>query len=305
MDPKDAEGKERRDTIFHMFMNGKFDIDPNHLYKPRDSDIILIGPPKSGTTWLQQILHQLRTKGDEEFDDIYKVTAYICNPAGQYHYDNNAEQAYSPRVYKHHESFGIIATTDKQKKIFVVRDPHDAIFSMQKFINRFYGCDMDVAEEEMANMIMQQHKGDLAGNFNCISTWWAHKDDANVLFLFFEDLKKDLKTMIAKIADFVDMPLTDRELDHVTRLCTFEYMEKHSDKFKGETVVTGMSISSGLKEWKPGMGMVRKGGGQIGEGKKLGPKLKSTVDTLWAETMGERFGFKTYHDMYSANSYLK
>jgi len=305
MDPKDVEGKNRRDTIFDMFMNGKFDIDPDHLYRPRDSDIIIIGPPKSGTTWLQQILHQLRTKGDEDFQDIYKVTFYICNPAGQFHFDNNAEQAHFPRIYKHHESYGVIPTTEKQKKIFIVRDPHDTAFSLTKFINRFYCCDTDVTDEEMSEMVTKQHNGDIAGQFNCIYSWWAHKDDPDVLYLFYEDLIADLKGMIKKIAQFLDMTFTDQELDRIIQLCTFDYMEKNKDKFKGDTVVTGMSISSGLKEWKPAMGMVRQGGGKVGEGAKLGPKLKATVDRLWLETMGEKFGYKTYEEFYKKNSLLK
>lgn len=36
-------------------------------------DIFVAGPVKCGTTWLQQIVHQIRTKGDESFRDIYDV----------------------------------------------------------------------------------------------------------------------------------------------------------------------------------------------------------------------------------------
>lgn len=37
-------------------------------YDPRSTDVVIVGPAKSGTTWLQQILHQIRTKGDESFE---------------------------------------------------------------------------------------------------------------------------------------------------------------------------------------------------------------------------------------------
>lgn len=52
--------------------------DGPRMYKfdPLPGDIMVAGAPKTGTTWIQQILHQLRTKGDETFTDIYAVSWY-------------------------------------------------------------------------------------------------------------------------------------------------------------------------------------------------------------------------------------
>ena len=41
------------------------------------SSSIVNGSAKSRTTWLQQILNQIRTAGDESIDAIYKVTWYF------------------------------------------------------------------------------------------------------------------------------------------------------------------------------------------------------------------------------------
>lgn len=96
-----------------MLLNGTVENSDDHpgvVYKPKDDDIVIIGPPKSGTTWLQQILHQIKTKGDESFNNIYDVTWWIPNPKLQISFNINGEQPYNPRVYKHHEAYGIIAT---------------------------------------------------------------------------------------------------------------------------------------------------------------------------------------------------
>jgi aryl sulfotransferase len=37
----------------------------------RDGDIVVAVPPKSGTTWTMNIVHQLRSGGDALFADIY------------------------------------------------------------------------------------------------------------------------------------------------------------------------------------------------------------------------------------------
>lgn len=44
---------------------------------------------------------------------------------------------------------------------------------------------------------------DFGDYFDHLLSWYKHRDDANVLFLTFEHLKKDIKTEVLKIADFI------------------------------------------------------------------------------------------------------
>ena len=36
-----------------------------------------------------------------------------------------------------------------------------------------------------------------------VPEWWAQRDEPNVLFLKYEDIKKDLKANVKTIADFI------------------------------------------------------------------------------------------------------
>ena len=65
-------------------------------FKPRSSDVFIVTPPKCGTTWMQQIVHQLRTGGDMEFGGINEVVPFI-EIAHDTHVDLEAEQKGSPR----------------------------------------------------------------------------------------------------------------------------------------------------------------------------------------------------------------
>jgi hypothetical protein len=43
----------------------------------RAGDTMISVPPKSGTTWTMNIVHQLRTGGDADFLDIYREVPWV------------------------------------------------------------------------------------------------------------------------------------------------------------------------------------------------------------------------------------
>ena len=43
---------------------------------PRDGDLWISVPVKSGTNWMMNVVHQLLTGGDADFDSIYSVVAW-------------------------------------------------------------------------------------------------------------------------------------------------------------------------------------------------------------------------------------
>ncbi|HSE44758.1 MAG TPA: sulfotransferase domain-containing protein, partial [Gemmatimonadales bacterium] len=64
--------------------------------------------------------------------------------------------------------------------------------------------------------------------------WWDRSQkDGNVLFLYFEDLKRDLPAIVRQVAGFLGVkPLTDQELQRVVEKCGFAYMQEHKNNFE-------------------------------------------------------------------------
>lgn len=191
----------------------------------------------------------------------------------------------------------LIFRTERQRKIIIVRDPYDAIYSWTKYLNGFYGSDEEITDDNLVQTLKIRSKSDAASSFQCISTWWPHRNDSNVLFLFYEDLICDLEAKIKEIASFIIIPLTEDELRRITYLSLFKYMSKNKEKFKGSLVIKIIAAGMGVEPWLPKIGMVRASGGKVGQGQNLGPKLKALVDQFWKETMADIHGVHSYDKM--------
>ncbi len=59
-----------------------------------------------------------------------------------------------------------------------------------------------------------------------VKNWWPYRNDPNVIFLHYSDVRKDLKGSVAKIADFLEVDLSPSELDVVVDRCSLQHMKK-------------------------------------------------------------------------------
>lgn len=71
--------------------------------------------------------------------------------------------------------------------------------------------------------------------------FWNHRMDKNVMFLFYEDLKKDLLGNVKKIADFMDKNLTVEETASVVESCSFSSMAKTKGTLQDDDGLGGNS----------------------------------------------------------------
>ena len=70
------EGIERVERNRILFISAESRLKGSQ-FKPRESDVFIVTYPKCGTTWMQQIVHQLKTGGDMSFNEITDVVPWI------------------------------------------------------------------------------------------------------------------------------------------------------------------------------------------------------------------------------------
>jgi len=249
--------------------------DPRILanFKPRASDVLITTAPKAGTTWMQQILHQLRTGGDPDFDSIASVVPWLELPRdGLAWQDIIAEfdRISNPRIFKTHCTFEQTPGTDTVNIILSSRDPRDCCIS-------FYHHVMDMTDEARQRVGFDRLHTldevfetwlDYAAWYRNVQSWWPHFNDDNVLWLRFEDMKTSLEDAVDRIIDFLDWPVTSEQRNRVLEYSSFDWMKAHTDKFTRQ-------VKSEKPSFKPG-GFIRKG--EVGDHKtKLSPEQEQRI----------------------------
>jgi len=250
-------------------------------YRARPTDVIITPFGKSGTTWTQQLVHTLRTRGDMDFDDISRVVPWI-ETAHKLGLDINAEQDAAPRAFKSH------LTYDKVPKgatyINVIRDPIDAAFSAFKFMEGWFIEPGAVSPDDFVAMSSAR-----AGYQRHFVSWWPHRHDDNVLYLVFEHMKQDLEGTVEQIAKFVGIELDD-ELRAITlEHASLPFMQKFSDRFDDAM----MRRESEAELLPVGSDSTKVRVGKVGV-HHLSDETVAAIDKLWLEIVEPVTGFDSY-----------
>jgi len=212
----------------------------------RSDDAWVVTFPKCGTTWTQEMVwlvtHDCDFEGakaplgirspflefpylrPESNPDVAESEAFMEVGGGVAVVDRLA----SPRVIKSHLPLHLLPPKllDTCKVVYVARNPKDVIVSFyhhHKLI-KFHEFKGDVAR--FADYFM---KGLIyfAPFFTTLLEAWNLRHHPNLLFLFYEDLKRDLRGGIKRVGDFLQKPLTDEQLTRLTEHLRFDNFSRN------------------------------------------------------------------------------
>jgi hypothetical protein len=256
-------------------------------YRPRDTDIIISPFGKSGTTWLQQTFHCLRTGGDMDFDDISRVVPWI-ETAELLGIDLNAEQRGAPRGYKSHLAFP--ALPKGARYVVSFRDPRDSVVSMHKFMEGWFLEPGAVSVDLFASWWIDR---DPAINYWAhFLTWWEQRDNPDVLLMSYEHMSDDPALAVRRLADFSGLTVDDRLMDLTLQHSSLDFMLRHKDKFDDLLMREASERLCGLPTGSEAA-KVRKGG--VGGYKnELSAETVAALDRRWAAVVTPETGLADY-----------
>ncbi|XP_057619316.1 amine sulfotransferase-like [Chionomys nivalis] len=192
----------------------------------RDDDVFIVTYPKSGTIWTQQILSLIYFEGYRNNTEYIQIAdralCFEYNP----HYLDFAKRP-SPRIFSTHLPYYLVPKVFKNKKVkilYIYRNPKDVLTSYFHFSN-FLG--RSEASNTFETFMQAFLDGRVVGSnwFDHIRGWYEHRHDFNIMFLSYEDMKKDLRGSVLKICSFLEKELSDKDVDAVVRKATFQNMK--------------------------------------------------------------------------------
>ncbi len=205
-------------------------------FNARDSDVIIVTAPKSGTTWLQQILYQMRSGGDDAFACLDSEVPWLEVPRpGVIWRQQLASFDAMPaaRIFKSHCPHPLLQSANRSRFVFCCRDPRDCCVS-------FYHHALNMTDEAIAYFGLVRpasfdqffktwiHQADW---FNIVASWWPHRLQSNILWLHYRDMLADLPATIDQLQQFLGWDINPFRRNKIIEHSTFSWMKAHNRRF--------------------------------------------------------------------------
>jgi aryl sulfotransferase len=223
----------------------------------RDGDVVISVPPKSGTTWTMNIVHQLLTGGRSDFRDIYEEVPwleFLSHPEQTHQAVLDRVDAMPTdrrRAFKTHSPppglpFIEAGSGKDVKYIVILRNPEEALVSIHPFLDKhtdewFALWGMPKAAMYRPDFpsfyyeVVDNH-GMQGAFFGFLAAWWQFRNEPNVLFLHFSDMKRDHDGSVRKIAEHIGTEPTKDQWHSILEYTSFPWMKTNEHLFEGSTL---------------------------------------------------------------------
>nr|XP_033817215.1 sulfotransferase 2B1-like [Geotrypetes seraphini] len=198
-------------------------------FQVRDQDVFSITYPKSGSTWIQEILTLIQNDGDTTISQTVPIWERV-NWLEPSIFSLDLDSLPSPRFLSSHLPVNLFPKsffTSKAKAIYTVRNPRDVLVSLHYF-SKVAGFldELDNIEELLPKFL----RGEVFGGswFDHVRGWLGVRDQVNLLILTYEELLQDLRGSVVRISNFLGKELNEAAIDSVVENASFKIMKNNS-----------------------------------------------------------------------------
>ncbi|KAJ8766594.1 hypothetical protein K2173_001112 [Erythroxylum novogranatense] len=256
---------------------------------PKSTDIFVATCPKSGTTWLKALIFATVNRTLFDFADHplltnspHDLVPYLDRLICQEEFVSRIRDQPAPRIFATHFPYTLLPDNVRDsgcRFVYVCRDPKDILVSGWHFIHKL----RDISPVSMQDAVSSFSKGVVE-----YGPFWDHmlsykkasmSAPEKILFLTYEELTKDPIVQVKRLAEFVGMPfsvkeVTDGVVEKIVRLCSFENLQN---------LEVNKNVNSIQENYK-NPDFFRKG--EVGDWKNhLSPDMAAVIDEITEEKL--------------------
>ncbi|KAM4715521.1 sulfotransferase 2A1-like isoform 2-T2 [Anableps anableps] len=195
----------------------------------RPDDVVIVTYPKSGTTWMQEILPLIISGGDpasvetlpnwDRVPWLEETRASILK----------LEERPSPRLFTTHFHYNMMPPSFfqvKPKVIYVMRNPKDVFTSAFHYYNMTSflvkpGPQSEFFQKFLAGKVI------FGSWFDHVKGWLNAKEKQHTMYISYEEMIKDLNNSVSRIAQFLGKSLDPGVLEKIAERCLFKNMKNN------------------------------------------------------------------------------
>ncbi|XP_039271690.2 sulfotransferase 1B1-like [Styela clava] len=213
-------------------------------YEFEENTILLASYPKTGTNWTAEVIRQILYGDNERFSALSKALPPPLTALEIWRPEKLDLLEHIPlprRVLLTHLPEELVNYEKLKKKngkvVVLVRNPKDQAVSWFHFTkNRHFDGLRDEISSDwnqfLSDYVQGKHPmitkpGQWYPDF--LLGWNKHKDEDNILFLVFEDMKRDPQKEIRRLANFLEVELNNERVSSIAQSTSFDSMKKAAD----------------------------------------------------------------------------
>lgn len=207
----------------------------------RPDDTFLVSLPRTGSTWAQEMVWCVANDLDfkratEELSSVrtplLELTALLGNdkrPWTGLFKDSveTVENLPSPRFIKTHLPLDLLPKqieTVKPKMVYVGRNPKDVCVSYYHYCKLLH--ELDGTFDDFAELFLMD-RVPMSPFWEHVLSFWQRRHEPNVIFLKYEDMRRDNKKAIRQVAEFLDKKLTNEQIASLEDYLSFNKMREN------------------------------------------------------------------------------